>query len=106
MGFYYRLRQLSFGFAEHSDTGPNYGMRAPTNESLRLKNIHIHFRDWILSPEKRTSSIYGAQLSGFHQNTETESGIRNVVFQIKDRAIDNIQNCNSYVNVLLPQTYT
>jgi hypothetical protein len=37
-------------------------------------------------------------LCRFHLKTETESSLRNVVIQIKDRTIDNVQNCDSYKN--------
>jgi hypothetical protein len=58
-----------------------------------------------MSPKTETSSIYCAQLSRFHPKTEKESGLQNVVFQIKDRTMDNVQNCDSYINILSSQTY-
>jgi hypothetical protein len=57
------------------------------------------FWDWILSSEAETSFIYWAQVSKFHLKTETESSLRNAVFQIKDRTVDNVQNDGSYINI-------
>jgi hypothetical protein len=31
--------------------------------------------------------------------------LRNVVFQVNDRTMDNVQNCDSYINILSAQTY-
>jgi hypothetical protein len=31
--------------------------------------------------------------------------LRNVVFKIKDRTIDNVQNCDNYINILSSQAY-
>jgi hypothetical protein len=62
------------------------------------------FRDWILlysfcelclccsSPETETSSVFWAVQSKSHLRTETESSLRNVVFWIKDRTINNVHN--------------
>jgi hypothetical protein len=52
-----------------------------------------------LSPDTKNSSIYWAQLSMFHVKTETEPSIRNVLFYMKDRAMNNVQNCYSYVRL-------
>jgi hypothetical protein len=43
-----------------------------------------------------SSFVYLAQLSRFHSKTETESGLQNVVLYIKDRSMDNVQNCDGY----------
>jgi hypothetical protein len=60
------------------------------------------FGDWILSPssgatysvgrnpELGTSFIDWVQLNRYHLKTETESRIRNDVFQIKDRTVDKV----------------
>jgi hypothetical protein len=37
-----------------------------------------------------------SSISWAHMKTETESSLRNVLFSIKDRTMDNIQNCGSY----------
>jgi hypothetical protein len=42
-------------------------------------------------------SIYWAQLSRFHLKTETESSLQNVVFLIKGRTMNNVQDSDSYV---------
>jgi hypothetical protein len=41
----------------------------------------------------------------FNLNKETESSLRIVVFYIKDRTMDNVQNCDSYINIPSSQTY-
>jgi hypothetical protein len=41
-------------------------------------------------------ALYWTQLSRFHQKTETESRLRNAVFEMKDRTRDNVQTCDSY----------
>jgi hypothetical protein len=33
------------------------------------------------------------------------ASLRNVVFQIKDRMMDNVQNCDNYINIPASQTY-
>jgi hypothetical protein len=43
-----------------------------------------------------TSSIFWAQLAMSHLMAGTESSIRNVLFYIKDRTMDNIQNIDRY----------
>jgi hypothetical protein len=40
-----------------------------------------------------------AHLSRFHLKTDAESSLRNIVFEIKDRTMDNVQNCDSYRNI-------
>jgi hypothetical protein len=42
-------------------------------------------------------------LSRLHLKTETESSLRNVVFQIKDRTMDNVQNCGKKIHGLSPR---
>jgi hypothetical protein len=37
--------------------------------------------------------------------TEIESSLRNVVFWIKNKTLDNVQNCDSYINIPSSQTY-
>jgi hypothetical protein len=59
--------------------------------------------DWILSL-RNSSSIDLDQLSMFCLKTETESSLQNAVL-IKDRTMDNIQNCNNCINGLSSQTY-
>jgi hypothetical protein len=59
----------------------------------------------VSGPESEIISIYWAQLSKFKLKAEAESNLRNVVFQIKDRTMDNIQNCDSYINIPSSQTY-
>jgi hypothetical protein len=46
-----------------------------------------------------------AQLSRYHLRTEAKSNLPNILFQIKDRRIDNVRNCNSYINISSLQTY-
>jgi hypothetical protein len=57
-----------------------------------LDIIHLfktqRFGYWILSQSS----------GGTHLKKETESSLRNVVFQIKGRTMDNVQNCDSYIN--------
>jgi hypothetical protein len=36
---------------------------------------------------------------------ERESSLRKVVFQIKDRTMDNVQNSDSYINITSLKTY-
>jgi hypothetical protein len=49
--------------------------------------------------ETDISSFYWAHLSRFHLKTETESSLQNFVYSNKDRAMDNVQNCDSYINI-------
>jgi hypothetical protein len=52
-----------------------------TIQTFAYKMYQFIFGDWILSPaELEDSSIYWAQLSRFHLETETESSLRNVLF--------------------------
>jgi hypothetical protein len=44
-----------------------------------------------------TNCIYWAQLSRFRQKSGTEFSLRNVVFLIKDRTIDKVQNSDCYI---------
>jgi hypothetical protein len=44
------------------------------------------------------------QTRRFHMKTATESSLRNVVFEIKQRT-NNIQNCDSYINIPASETY-
>jgi cytidine deaminase len=39
---------------------------------------------------------FWVQLIRFYLKTEPECSLRNVVFQIKDRKLDNVQNCGCY----------
>jgi hypothetical protein len=55
--------------------------------------------------ETEASPIYWAQLSGFHLKIEIKSSPRNVVLQVKDRTMDNVRNCDSYINIPSSQTY-
>jgi hypothetical protein len=57
-----------------------------------------------LCVKRQTSSVYWAQQNVLHLETETESSIQKVVFSIKDRTMDNVQNCDSYINTPSPQT--
>jgi hypothetical protein len=52
-----------------------------------------------------TISIYWAYLITFHRKTETESSLRNVMFYIKDRTIDNVENGDSHDAVNNEQKY-
>jgi hypothetical protein len=45
----------------------------------------------------RPSSISWAQLSRFKLKTETESGLRNVIFLNINRTMDNVQQHNIYI---------
>jgi hypothetical protein len=47
-----------------------------------------------------SSSIHWAQLSKVHlkKKKKIELSFRNIVFQIKDRTMDNVLNCDSYIN--------
>jgi hypothetical protein len=40
-----------------------------------------------------------------HLKTETESSLRKVEFLIRERMVDNVQNCDSYINIPLSQTF-
>jgi hypothetical protein len=37
--------------------------------------------------------------SRFHLKMETEFSVRNIVFLIIGRTTDNVQNCDSYINI-------
>jgi hypothetical protein len=81
----------------------------------RVFYLKQRFGDWILSPpngesypvgsniyiapETERSSSYWDLLSRCHLKTERESSLRNVVFLIKDRTMDHVQNCDSYINI-------
>jgi hypothetical protein len=45
---------------------------------------------------RQTRLIPWAQLSSYHLKTQTVSSLRNVVFWIKDRTMDDVKNCDSY----------
>jgi hypothetical protein len=51
-----------------------------------------------LCPETETSSFFWAHLNTFHLKAETECSLQKVVFLIKDKTTDNVQNCDSYIN--------
>jgi hypothetical protein len=57
-----------------------------------------------LEVETEANSFYLVQLSSFHPKTETESSLRNIVFWITERTMDNIQKCDSYTNTPSSQT--
>jgi hypothetical protein len=71
------------------------------------------FRDWLylclevepthLGPG--TSCVSWTQLSGYHLKIETESSLRNDVFERKDMTMDNVQNFGSYIYIPSSQTY-
>jgi hypothetical protein len=52
-----------------------------------------------------TGSVHWAEISSFPLKTGKESGLRNVVFYIPDRTVDNIQNCDRYINIPLSHAY-
>jgi hypothetical protein len=54
--------------------------------------------DSVLSPETRTSPIDWAQLNTYHLRKETESSLRNVLLQRRDRSMTNIQIYNCHNN--------
>jgi hypothetical protein len=58
----------------------------------------------VISVQRQINSICWAQLSRSHLKKATESSLRNIVFKIKDRAMDNVHNCDRYINVPSPQT--
>jgi hypothetical protein len=88
----------------------------PRNSAYIRTNVRPHMygdsRRWwfvlccagfILSPSgiaasvrKQISSIHWAQVTRFCLKTETESSLRNVVFQIGDRPMDNVGDCDKY----------
>jgi hypothetical protein len=51
---------------------------------------------WKSCPEIGTSSIDWAQLSRFFLKTETESGLRNVMFRNINTTMDNVQKHNIF----------
>jgi hypothetical protein len=55
-------------------------------------------------PETETSSIYWAQLSRFHLKTDRIQSPKHCVLN-RNRAMDNVQNWDSYINIPLSQTY-
>jgi hypothetical protein len=57
--------------------------------------------DSVSGPEMETSSLCWAYQSRIHLKTETEFSLRNVVCKIKERTIDNVDNCDFHVNLLL-----
>jgi hypothetical protein len=52
-----------------------------------------------MGQETKISSIYWTQLSKLHLKTKIEYSLQNVVFEIKDRTMDNVQNCDDYINI-------
>jgi hypothetical protein len=47
--------------------------------------------------QKTETSFDGwAKLSRFHLKTETVSSLRNLLFSIEDKSMDNVRNCGSY----------
>jgi hypothetical protein len=49
-----------------------------------------------------TTFIYWGQLSNFQLKTES---IQFPKRHVEDMTIDNVQNCDSYINILSSQTY-
>jgi hypothetical protein len=47
---------------------------------------------------RETSFIYWDQLSRFYVKVQTESNLTIVMFQIRDRMMHNVYNCDSYIN--------
>jgi hypothetical protein len=39
-------------------------------------------------------------MSRFRLKTEIESSLRNVVFEIEDKTMNNVQNCDSYKDII------
>jgi hypothetical protein len=69
-----------------SDTGLCLRLQVEHTQLSQIDGISL------CCPEIGTSSIYSAQLSKLHLKMETESSLRNVVLQIKDRTMDTAQN--------------
>jgi hypothetical protein len=78
------------------------------NKSQHFPYLHWFYKPhWCCCwcPETDISSVYCIQLNKLRLKKKTVSSLRNVVFYIKDTAVDNLQNCDSYNNVPSPQTY-
>jgi hypothetical protein len=41
------------------------------------------------------------QLSSVHLKRETASIVRNVVFKLKDRTLENVRKCDNYAKVVM-----
>jgi hypothetical protein len=52
----------------------------------------------VVGVRRQTSSVVWAQLTKLHLKMEKESIFRNFVFQIKDKTMDNVQNCDSDIS--------
>jgi hypothetical protein len=73
------------------------------SESRKSYSLYIlHWRCCCRS-ETKTSSFYWVHLSRLPMKTETESSLRNVALQLKDRTIAKVQNCDSCINILSSQ---
>jgi hypothetical protein len=102
-GSVYRVHRSRF----HLKTETEFSLRNGDRDYLYLlgssEYVPREDADRIHSPKRRqTCSIYWAHLSRFHMKTETESSLRNVAFWIKDITMDNVQNCDSYINIPSP----
>jgi hypothetical protein len=51
----------------------------------------------LVSRDRPALSI--AQLIKYHLKTQTETSLRNIVFEIEDKTMDNVQDCHSYINL-------
>jgi hypothetical protein len=75
-------------------------------ESWYLRSIFIsskHWRSTITFLDFIHRSVFHLKLSKFHLKTETESGFRKAVFKIKDRKMNHVQNCDSFITILCSQ---
>jgi hypothetical protein len=72
----------------------------PSKETINLDNIIRSGDVCVWSGDRGQLCRIGTQLKA-----ETESSLRNVAFEIEDRTMDNVQNCDSYINIPSSQTY-
>jgi hypothetical protein len=88
--------------------------RIPSNLTAEFSDITITILDIIYRlvfylkynvSETETSSIYLNQLSMYQLKMETESRLWKAVLQLDDRTMDNVQNCDSYINIPSSETY-
>jgi hypothetical protein len=70
-----------------------------TRRNIPEDDRHVNLKAYLSeSPETETSSIFWAQLIKLHLK-EIKSSLKNVMFKIKDRTMEDVQNCDSYNNV-------
>jgi hypothetical protein len=71
-----------------SETGFYLRLQVETTQGCTIQRTSLCLR------------TYWAHISMFHMKTETNSSLQNVVLYMKDRTMDNVMNCDIFINIL------